>query len=256
MPDSNRPIMGEIKITDPEVIEVERRLLGKITETNADLASLKGDMKSVREAQTVVLSRIQEQGETLAKMADKGRLTFAGVIAAILAGIGIMQYIDQPSDDEREQNRKRIEKLEDAAVLVATSRYTRQDHDAFADKVAEEIAEVEGRSIDRKRELTETVERRLMHLDEHVESLREELHNHQKDGHPNSVLARVAELESRLRDIHAELGERGEWMRQTDIERASLAATNAARIEEMQRQLREISAEQRRRTSKVYDEAP
>lgn len=253
MPESEATIHS----SSAEVVEVERRIGQQLKKLGDDLSDFKGmlhsSIESARLDREQVNRRLVTMEQTAEKYADRNRLTWLGVMAAIAGGIGIIQYLERPSDEERADNKRRIEKLEDAGIAVATTRYTRQDHDDFADKVAEELAEVESRSIDRKRDLAETVERRLMHLDEHVESLREELHNHQKDGHHNSVLARVAELESRLRDIHAELGERGDWMRQTDIERASLAATNAARIEEMQRELREISLEQRRRTSRVYE---
>ena len=76
---------------------------------------------------------------------------------------------------------------------------------------------------------------------------------HTQNGHPESVISHMDTLRDRMDDLSEGIQSRQEWLMEANATMAARDAGYHARLDELERQLREISAEQRRRTEKVYD---
>ena len=128
---------------------------------------------------------------------------------------------------------------------VLGTRWSNKDQESYAEQMRDQHAELDRRSAERRKGMDEAhneLARLFYQHDRDVSALNEK------------QTGRIKALEDRLEAMQAELLSRGEWMRATDVERAAADARYEAQLKDLTREIREISAEQRRRTTKVYKE--
>jgi len=101
-------------------------------------------------------------------------------------------------------------------------------------------------------ERIEEARRELVELARLIEKNADAFTEHTSNGHPASVMSHVDTLADRLDDLSDGIQARQEWLMEANAAMAARDAGYHARIEELERQIREISSEQRRRTEKVY----
>lgn len=119
-----------------------------------------------------------------------------------------------------------VRSLQEAMTRTAGNRWTRDDQETFR---------VYAEALSKERIATAKVNA------EQVEDLKIKLLQQQ-----------ITALRTRFEEQSEMLKERGEWMHETDVTRASNDASSDARLRELEASIKEISAEQRRRTTKVY----
>ena len=210
---------------------LDRRIgeLEQVTTTlRAESAATRNDVEKL----TISVDRLaQTVGEW---MRTSGRPNWGWIVGAVglLATIGGLAAAPFIRDIQRQDIEIRALELQQNGVNA--TRWSREDHEVYRERDERHDREME---------------ERLMGL---IRELDDELDEHTSNGHPYSVLDQLHALRDDYEETKDELQRRGDWMRETDVERAAADAAYAARLDQLEADVDEISSEQRRRTTRVY----
>ncbi len=159
--------------------------------------------------------------------------------------LSIMGLAAQPFVRDQVEMGMDIRMIQRDRAADAPTRWKRGDQETYADKTLRVIDAGDTRGILEVRAVEER-------LDEQIHDLATRYQEHISNGHPHTVLDKLGALEKTLDEARAELSRRGEWMTETTVGLAERDAGFEARLADLEREIREISSEQRRRTEKVY----
>ena len=190
-------------------------------------------------------ARLSEAVSELSNKMDRASTTnwpvltgFGSLIIAIIALAGAPFMRDLSRLD------RGLDALADKVLSIQSNRWSRADHESFERATADAIAAVKDHADESRVHLDETLQREMRLLDDALQ---------------REMRMLLDEPVARLRAVEAEIVRRQAVLDDLRSRSEANAITIAERsrvvekVDALERSVREISAEQRRRTGKVYD---
>lgn len=165
-----------------------------------------------------------------------------GMVVSLMITIGVLAMSPFLRDLSRLEARQ--DKISNQITLGTGDRWTEDDERAQQTHELSETRRLEALIKTSVASLDEVLQREMRLLDDALQREMRTL--------LDAPLERLTDVEEDLIYWRQLLDERGRWMADTDTSRAAAASALSAKLEEIERTVREISAEQRRRTTKVY----
>lgn len=213
-------------------------LEGLTTRINVESKSTRADIEKL----TVSFDRFA--GEVTNWMRHAGRPNVGWLLGGASLVITVLSLAAAPFLRDLHRVETSVQKLTDNAHVVSANRWTRTDQEGFRAQVEVEFEKVQQALRDGDQALGESLQREMR--------LRDEAFHRDVRTLLDAPAEKIQSIQRDLAKLEAEVLKRGDWIRTTDTERAEADARYDAQLGEIQRQIAEISSEQRRRTSKVY----
>ncbi len=190
----------------------------------ANIQSVAGELHSLTSS---VQQFMQHSGRiNLSVLAGLGSLVLA--IGAALA-TPYIRDISRVSDE--------VTDLRKSVIDIKSDRWTRSDHERFRDKIDSEFESAKSYSDQNRDELDEILQREMRLLDDALQREMRTLLDAPK--------VRISAVEDKLSEVSK--------LSLSNMKEIAERQRVLEKVDSLERQVNEISSEQRRRTSKVYD---
>lgn len=172
-----------------------------------------------------------------------GAIFAAGALMlALVSAIGSLAF--QPFRGTQARLELEMARIRERQVETMGSRWTEADERVQQSRELVETRRLEDLIAETSDRLDTTLQREMRLLDA---TLRNEM-----EMMLDAPRERLKQIEEDLVYWRGILDDRGKWMAETDLDRAEQAASAKAQLDELSKEVREISAEQRARTLRVY----